>query len=922
MLRVIVGILLSATAALPLTAQSVVAAQNQGVPERITVAFDNTPLKEAIWAISKRSGIQIFFDENILPVKRVSYQGDNVTPATALSVILDGTGIQADRGESNAFRLVKARLKTVRAQSVITGKVTDSKTGKGISGASVSIGSDRVVVTTEDGTYKLAAVPAGTYTVTVRLVGYSKQTRSVTVGEAAILTVDFKLEQSANVLDQVVVTGTVVSTELKAIPNAITVITARQIEQRGLTSIEQLFRGEVPGLYAQNVVMEGTADAGYYGEVQMFSRGSSTVPKSSIDIARAVPTAIKTYVDGVELARSEYLSTIDPKSIERIEILTGPQASTIYGSDAINGVMQIFTKRAGSSTTRWSGTLSSGMIENSYNRSLTPQHDYTIQLTRGAPGFSYTAGAGYKYQGQWVTGRNSESENGFVSARLDVTGRVTAEPSFRITRRANGSGTSNPFPGTADRIQRGIITMNPIYFIPNDIKPRVFGQTMGVTTDIALWPAWHQQLIFGRDELSTGLTQVQKTYSAPFDTLLQVRRNASRRLTTKYSNTLSGGIAMLRGTLTSGMDYTTSSSDYYSIASSIITGTLAGGTPSLRRTDNHSEGYYGQGQLAAWETFFLTVGLRGEKNPNYGRDYGINVSPRYGASIVREIGSVTAKLRGAYGKATRPPTDGYRQERISTSTTYGGSYVSQLEAPNLRPEFQAGGEGGLEVYAGNRVNFTVTRYNQIVDDLIFSAVADSLLNLIPDANSVYGYTRQTRYINLGSVRNSGWEGQARVTLGRFSANGTWSNTKSRIRRLTNDYRCGFANTILCLHPGRSMLGFTEHTGALGITYTDGRSSVNAVASIVGQNPNYRDDDLISENSSLRRFRILATRMSVPELGFAFPAYYTMDITASHTLSSRVQLFTNVTNATNSFKAVNSSSQTVIGRVTMLGIRLR
>ena len=65
---------------------------------------------------------------------------------------------------------------------------------------------------------------------------------------------------------------------------------------------------------------------------------------------------LKTYVDGVELASPYLLFAVDPYSIERIEIIRGPQGSALYGSDAISGVVHVITRR-GSPASEWRPTV-------------------------------------------------------------------------------------------------------------------------------------------------------------------------------------------------------------------------------------------------------------------------------------------------------------------------------------------------------------------------------------------------------------------------------------------------------------------------------------------------------------------------------------------------------------------------------------
>ena len=96
------------------------------------------------------------------------------------------------------------------------------------------------------------------------------------------------LDSSRNTaaLRTVVVTGTVTAAPIREIPNAITVITAAQIRERGVTSIDQLFHGEVPGLFSARVTPYSQ-----YGQAGVFARGSVTLLGGG---------TMKVYVDGVE----------------------------------------------------------------------------------------------------------------------------------------------------------------------------------------------------------------------------------------------------------------------------------------------------------------------------------------------------------------------------------------------------------------------------------------------------------------------------------------------------------------------------------------------------------------------------------------------------------------------------------------------
>lgn len=141
----------------------------------------------------------------------------------------------------------------------------------------------------------------------------------------------------------------------------------------------------------------------YYGRI--YVRGNSTWGTSD---------QIKVYLDGVEVANAGQMLTMDPGSIERIEVVRGAQASTIYGSGAASGVLQIFTKKGYPGLDRPRVTLQSslGLIESDFkppwvNRPLTQNHQ--LSVGGGSDAFSYHAGGSYDKVGEWITGYGSRT---------------------------------------------------------------------------------------------------------------------------------------------------------------------------------------------------------------------------------------------------------------------------------------------------------------------------------------------------------------------------------------------------------------------------------------------------------------------------------------------------------------------------------
>src|SRR5918992_3372731 len=127
-------------------------------------------------------------------------------------------------------------------------------------------------------------------------------------------------------LDPIVVTGTQIAVPVSELPSAVTVIDREEIESRQITDVQQLLR-TVPGLSVTQTGSRG-------GVTNVFPRGGNA--NFSLVLIDGVP---------VNDAGGAYdFSDLTTDNIERIEVIRGPQ-SALYGSNAIGGVIQIFTRR-------------------------------------------------------------------------------------------------------------------------------------------------------------------------------------------------------------------------------------------------------------------------------------------------------------------------------------------------------------------------------------------------------------------------------------------------------------------------------------------------------------------------------------------------------------------------------------------------
>jgi outer membrane receptor for ferrienterochelin and colicin len=362
-----------------------------------------------------------------------------------------------------------------------------------------------------------------------------------------------------------------------------------------------------------------------------------------------------------------------------------------------------------------------------------------------------------------------------------------------------------------------------------------------------------------------------------------------------------------------------------------FTGSLsAPGGFSVSNYPTHGRGAFLQGQLGLWDALFLTYGVRGEWNPAFGADINPNLAPRYGVAFTREFGNLTAKLRGSYGRSTRPPTLGLQQGISIANGPYGnwvpyyGDVFYQFPNLNLLPEDKQGGEGGLELYLGSRASLVVTRFNETVDNLITSAIVDSV-DLVAAFKQGHGIPdwkyplRQTENLNLGSVRNQGWELQGTVTTGSVTTKGTYSWTKSRLIGITPKFHKQFPQYVV----GSPFDFIPEHTYAIDVTYAHGGTTVSTNWQGEGQVFVGTSDRLYAFDRDARLPLQNTARWELPSnYHGVIPGYPIGDLNISQRLTTHLDANAQISNIASRFQNDYNQSFGSIGRTMRVGLRLR
>jgi len=244
----------------------------------------------------------------------------------------------------------------------ITGKITDSKDGSPIVGASVQAkGSKRGTSTGADGSFSLSVAPDVT-TIVVTSVGFDKQEIDI-AGRSAI---DVTLAASNSSLNEVVVVG-YGTARRRDLTGAVASVKAKDFNQGAIASPDQLLQNKVPGL-------EITVNSGQPGAATTIKiRGNNSIRASNnpLYVIDGVPLDGRTARPSVNLGvnglgfgttpESNPLLYINPNDIAQIDILKDASSAAIYGSRGANGVIVITTKKGSAGPTRMDVNTSWGI---------------------------------------------------------------------------------------------------------------------------------------------------------------------------------------------------------------------------------------------------------------------------------------------------------------------------------------------------------------------------------------------------------------------------------------------------------------------------------------------------------------------------------------------------------------------------------
>jgi len=692
----------------------------------------------------------------------------------------------------------------------IAGSVNAASTMEPLSGVQVSVrGTGLGTLTEDDGQFSIRGVPTGEQTVVFRLIGYSVQRRTVQVQAGQTTTVEIELGQQALEMEQIVVTGTAGGARRREIGNTVSQISAEEIEDAPANRVADVLQGRSSG----TSVLENSGQVGAGTTIRIRGNNSlsSNNPLVYVDGMRVSSGSSGAYEDEVNQSVN-FLDAVNPEDIDRVEIVKGPAATTLYGTEASGGVIQIFTKSgANVEVTRWSAKVEQGMnvlprigpendpselgmtcsetepeppgcpARGSYDR---PGHaqTYSLSVRGGTGGFDY------------YTSGNFSDENGVIPPQgaqsYNVRGNFGYEPSSALRFQFNTFVSSRNITWVPDGNNAEGFLLNTFRgdagYAPDNENTLTLD--MGLETSVenittGLNMTWNpgggvtQSLKAGMDH-----NQTQYQEDKPFGFFTEPRGNRESD-------------EFLERTLT--LDYT---GNWRTDFAEEFSSTFSWGGQLFhehsRRLDGYGEGFAGPGpkltedgadteifdedhltvveggaffqEQVGWnDQLFVTAGVRIDGNSAFGEDFGAEVYPKIQGSYMLSDNEFwpewwnTMKLRAALGKSgTAPgPFDQLRTWGSVGVSGQPGVTPGNVGNPDLGPEVTNEWEAGFESsFADGRVTGQFTYYDQKTSDALVGVQS------VPSTGFI-----STQLENVGELKNSGIEASANVDVIRADA---------------------------------------------------------------------------------------------------------------------------------------------------------
>ena len=682
---------------------------------------------------------------------------------------------------------------SIKSQAgTISGYIIDGESDQSLPGATVMLEELGLGTAADaDGYFEFTDVPEGTYTLHVNFVGFYEETQEVEVTEGEEVSVNINLFPDLVGLDELVVTGAAIGARQREMGSSIASINTAEISEP-VRNIDELLAGRTSGM----TVNPGSGTMGAGAAIRL--RGNVSMSQSNQPLI---------YIDGVRQGADSYplnrsdgadfwqspqstaspLNDISPNDIERIEIIRGASATTLYGSEAAAGVIQIFTKRGQEGAPRWTFNTTQriqsvqefggsdvrpylGMepyLKNAYGQ------EYSLSVSGGQQGVEYYL-SGLFDDGEGVHPNDHERR---YALRANLSVDLLDNLSVDLNTSYNNhdmtiTHVGNNLYGLQFNVFRqpaGPVGSDDPEVIYQLLDAKVYQNNIRFNTGLTLRynPSanFSNRVVLGLDR-----TESDQMHDTPFGYILKSEGSISQQNWTNqaYSFEYVGTYTLqLSDNFQTrfnwgGQNITTQENmlDGYgeglpgpgehtlsSTASRLVNSSGA------RTVD---AGIFGETTFNYLDRYYLTAGLRVDGNSTFGEDMGYQPYPKVSASYViseedffpdETLGHL--RLRAGFGMAgTAPgPFDAVRTWNPRSFEGQSAFLPANVGNPDLGPERSQELEAGFESsILDNMVNIEFTYYYQETRDALFNVTQ------VPSR----GFTG-SQLDNIGSLKNEGIE---------------------------------------------------------------------------------------------------------------------------------------------------------------------
>jgi len=700
----------------------------------------------------------------------------------------------------------------------VVGRITDARSGQPISSVQVFI-SEREIgsLTQQNGRYLLVNVPAGTYEIQAARIGYRTESQSVTVTPGGTSIVDFSMSEDALQLEAVIVTGTPGGTQQRAVGNVVGRVDAADIASVAeINTFQDMLSGREPGV-------EFTRASGNVGT------GSAVRVRGYTSLGVGNQPLI--YVDGIRVdnrfgvgpnlrdgAQVSKLDDINPDDIESIEIIKGPAAATLYGTEASNGVIQIITKRGSVGSPQFDLTVRGGVnwlmnpsekvgeaygtdpvsgeivsfniweVEKAAGRQFFdngPMQQYNLGMRGGTDAVRYYIAADYEdsegiVDYNWDKRLNLRANATVVPVEqlsIDIsTGYLDGKTSFMQQKTSWGVWEQAQWstPLGIDTKLRGFLRARPEAIA--EIEATRDNSRYLASSTVSFTPLdWFtHRLVLGLDvaneENRVLFPRDPEGANHDFGGLslgsVEIDRPSTTYITLDYATTVSYGLGEDIGFKTSvGVQYYSKRLETVSTSGRIFPAppvtSLAGAaqtTSTEQLVENKTLGTFIQQEFSYQNRIFLTAAVRGDDNSAFGANFDAAVYPKLSATwVVSEESFFPEDFFVNSFRLRSAWGKAGQQPDVFAAVRLYNPQVGPGGVSALTPAEVGNPDIGPEVSTEFEVGFDAALLNDRISTEVTyytQTVTDALISL-PVAPSSGFFGFQQQ--NVGEVKNWGWE---------------------------------------------------------------------------------------------------------------------------------------------------------------------